>query len=262
MNHRDTIATVAFAAFLVWSATTMAVRDTGSSRQDRSTAASSGTAITGHVRFVGEAPPPRKLTVNKDEAICGHTDRFFYEVRTNAEGMLRDVVVYLDSREISTADWKAPAGGYVLNQKGCVFDPYISVFPKDPNARLRIVNDDPTLHNIHAYEVLGRAKRGLFNISQPQGTAPVERPLTVSKRSNVIELKCDAHDFMIGWVFMADNPYCMLVGEDGKYSLSDLPPGEHTIKAWHPFLGTVRQTVEVKEGQELTLDLEFKKEKK
>ena len=118
----------------------------------------------------------------------------------------------------------------------------------------------PAISGFYA-EVLGRAKRGLFNISQPQATAPVERQLIVSKRSNVIELKCDAHEFMIGWVFMADNPYCMLVGEDGRYSLSDLPPGEHTFKAWHHYLGTLKETIQVTKGQVLSVDSDVKKGK-
>ena len=222
---------------------------------------SDGATINGVITFHGEPPPARKLAINKDQKICGHETREFYEARVNSDGRLQDVVVYLDSRELK-APWPPVKDGYVLNQKGCVFDPYISIFPRDPNARLRIVNDDPTLHNIHAYEIVGRAKRGLFNIGQPKGGKPVEQPLKLGKRSHIVELKCDAHDFKIGWIFVADNPYCALVNKDGTYTLSGMPPGKHTIKAWHPYLGTLKKVVEVGQGEVVVAGFEFKQKER
>ena len=68
-------------------------------------------------------------------------------------------------------------------------------------------------------------------------------------------LECDAHDFMLGWMFAADNPYAAVVDSTGRFSIPDIPPGTYTVGAWHPFLGVREQEVTVPVGG--TVDLRF-----
>lgn len=214
------------------------------------------TSIQGRVIFEGKVPAVRKLLISKDPDLCGHGYREIQDVRVDENGGLRDVVVYLDSDKLEFA-WNHPEEGYTLNQKGCRFEPFVQIFPKDTKARLRIVNSDPTLHNVRISQILGRVKPTLLNIAQPSGMKPKEKALRWKKGSNIVEIKCDAHDFMEGWMFAADNPYCAMVSNDGAYTISGLPAGEHTFKAWHPFLGTLSQTVMIEDGKAVELNFTF-----
>lgn len=43
--------------------------------------------------------------------------------------------------------------------------------------------------------------------------------------------RCDAHGWMLGWIYVVDNPYYALTGTDGKFSITDVPPGEYSLVA-------------------------------
>lgn len=215
-----------------------------------------GQNVTGRAIYSGPEPRAVSRAVNKDPEVCGHEPRPFFEVRLGEDQGLRDVVVILEDFE-GEVRWNHPEGGYVLEQKGCNFEPYLMVFPRDPRARLKIVNSDATLHNVRISQLIGRAKATLLNLSQPEGAPIKERPLRLRSPEPVIELKCDAHDFMQGWMYVADHPYYTIVDDDGAFTLPDLPPGEHTLRAWHPYLGTVTETVQVTEGAAVTVDFSF-----
>ncbi len=73
-----------------------------------------------------------------------------------------------------------------------------------------------------------------------------------------MKIECDAHDFMHGYVFVANNPYFAVVKEDGSFSIDNVPPGKYTIKAWHGMLKNQKGTIEVSAGGSATIDFTFK----
>ena len=48
------------------------------------------------------------------------------------------------------------------------------------------------------------------------------------------------------------HPCYAVTGEDGSFSLKDLPPGEYVVEAWHEKYGTQTQTVKVPETSEVS----------
>ena len=48
-----------------------------------------------------------------------------------------------------------------------------------------------------------------------------------------------------------------IVGEDGTFTIGDVPPGKYKIEAFHPKLGFVEKEVEVAGGGKATADFEF-----
>jgi len=48
-----------------------------------------------------------------------------------------------------------------------------------------------------------------------------------------------------------------VTGEDGRFALSNLPPGKYTITAWHETYGTRSQEINIADGQSLTVDFVF-----
>jgi len=194
--------------------------------------------VTGRVVFEGDVPEPLQLLITKDMEICGIGYRERREVDTTEDGGLRSVAVYIEKID-SGKPWSMMQPGTRINQKKCSFQPHVQVVRR--GAVIDIVNSDSTLHNIHAYELIGRARRSLFNISQPE-MGPIPQDVS-PRRGHHVSLECDSHDFMQGWIFAADHPYATLVDDDGRFSLSDIPPGTYVLSAWHPRLGVSHQKI-------------------
>lgn len=209
-------------------------------------------SVEGRVMFVGTPPPPRKLLITKDPEVCGGGERVIEDVSVTEEGGLRNVVVYLNGIEHGKA-WETVSAQPLLNQRGCRFLPEIAIVPK--GKPLAVTNSDPVPHNIHAYEVIGRARRSLFNMAQPQpGT--ITKSIT-PRTAPMVKVECDLHNFMEGWVFVAETPYTTLVDAEGKFTLSEIPPGSYTLKAWHPTLGMQEAEVQIESGKTSSASFEF-----
>jgi hypothetical protein len=211
-----------------------------------------GGQINGKVVFKGDAPAAKKLPVTKDNAVCGTGTREIVEVAASG-GNLEGAVVYVAKIDKGKA-WGA-LDKPVLDQQGCRFVPGVLVARKD--ADLTIRNSDTVLHNIHTYEIIGTVRRTMFNVGQPD-KGDMKQPLKL-RRSNVVKIECDAHDFMHGWAFAADNPYVVVTAKDGSFSIPDLPAGEYELKAWHPVLGEKSTKVAVTAGAPSAASFEFSK---
>jgi hypothetical protein len=50
-------------------------------------------------------------------------------------------------------------------------------------------------------------------------------------------ITCNIHPWMKGWVRVFDHPYYCLTDENGGFSLTLVPAGDHRLKVWHPGSG-------------------------
>ena len=98
-------------------------------------------------------------------------------------------------------------------------------------------NSDQTLHNVHTY----KGTSTLFNQAQVPGTAKIEKKFT--DNGAMLKFKCDVHQWMTGYVWVQNNPYFAVTGDDGSFEIKDVPAGKYTVEAWQEKLGT--KTVEV-----------------
>ncbi len=212
-----------------------------------------GGRISGKVSFEGTDPAPRQFTVAKDADTCGSGTRSIDFVRVN-DGALTDAVVYL-YRVKAGKDFPADIANAELNQERCDFKPFLGVMKN--GEQLTVKNSDPVLHNIHTYEIIGRARKTVFNISQPGDLKTIRKQVKL-KRGSAMKVECDAHDFMHSFTFVAKNPYFAVVGEDGSFSIDDVPPGTYKIRAWHGTLGEKKGTVTVEAGNTARIDFVFK----
>ena len=209
-------------------------------------------SIRGRVTLSGDAPPPLRLLITKDVEICGLGYRERTEVDVDERSGLGNVVVYIEEITEGKRWDSAPTGGFI-NQEICRFQPHIQVMRRAVD--IDIINSDATLHNIHAYELLGRARRSLFNISQPEmGAVP---QLMHPRSGNRVSLECDSHDFMQGWVFVADNPYSVIVDDSGNFELSQVPTGTYTVSVWHPKLGVQSREITISGPDGAETNFEF-----
>ena len=212
-----------------------------------------GGTIVGKVTFKGDDPAPKVFAITKDLDVCGKGDREIDFVKVK-DGALTDVVVYLDKVK-EGKDFSEDVKVGAVNQEGCAFDPFIQIMRNGEEFTAK--NSDAVSHNIHTYEMMGRAKKTIFNISQPD-KGDITKKVKL-KRGTAMKIECDQHDFMHGFAFVAKTPYYALVAEDGSYKIENVPAGKYTIKAWHGTLKEKKGKVEVAASGEATADFEFKK---
>lgn len=213
-----------------------------------------GGGLKGVLRFTGEIPAEDSVSISKDSHICGVGDVNPNPVTLGADGALKDGVVALRKVEAGKP-WNAALTQPKIVQERCLFAPFVQIAPK--GAELTIVNKDPLLHNIHAYEQIGRARRTLFNIAQPAADQTDVAPLKM-RRGFVVEIDCDAHNWMSAWIYTADHPYLAVTGPDGLFDIGDVPPGSYELVMWHPILGEITRDVTVAAGETLELSLDMK----
>jgi plastocyanin len=204
-----------------------------------------GGTIEGTVVYRGDVPM-QKIIPTKDTEVCGAV-REDPMIQVGSDGAVQSAVVYLVEVAKGKA-WPAPGKMPELNNAKCRFEPQVQVIPP---GSLEVVNSDPVLHNTHGYY----GKRTAFNLALPnQGQRiPVEL-----KRAGEVRVDCDAHGWMDGWIYVVDNPYYAITGADGKFSITDVPPGNYTLVAVQPLTGPLEQPVTVTESQTTSLTIELK----
>lgn len=210
-----------------------------------------GRMLSGKVKFDGELPSSTEILISKDEHVCGSGDIVSDPVETGADGSLAQAVVALHGITAGKP-WSDGLAKPEIIQEACKFAPFVQVAPKGVD--LTIVNKDPLLHNIHAYELIGRARRSLFNIAQPQADQVDVVPLKL-RRGDIVEIDCDAHNWMSAWIYTADHPYVALTGADGAFVIDQVPPGQYEMTIWHPGIGSRTEAVEIAAGNDLDIEL-------
>ncbi len=212
-----------------------------------------GGALAGTVAAGSAQPDTRDYTISKDPAVCGTGTRQVPFVQIN-DGKLMNAVVFLkDVKEGKAFD--PDSINLTLNQKGCAFSPAMGVMAN--LGELTAINDDATLHNIHTYEIIGKARRTVMNVSQPNKGDVVTKKVKL-RRGDGMKIECDAHDFMHGFVFVARNPYYSVVDENGAFSIEGIPAGTYKVVIWHGFLGEVDAgEVTIDAGGQVSMDLTY-----
>jgi len=210
-------------------------------------AVSGGGSIEGVVVYKGDVPT-KKIIPTKDVEVCGKP-RDEPLVRVGADGAVESAVVYLVDVAKGKA-WPAPGKPPELNNHNCRFEPEVQVIPEGP---LDVVNSDPVLHNTHGYY----GKRTAFNMALPNEGQTIPTEL---KKPGTVRVDCDAHGWMEGWIYVVDNPYYAITGADGKFTITDVPPGTYKLVAVQPYTGATEMPITVAGGQTSILDIELKKQ--
>lgn len=209
--------------------------------------ASAGGTISGTVTYLGAPPAPKKLAVTKDLAVCGQAEHLDESLIVGANKGIKYVIVsVLNVKGGKSLD--AMGAEFVLDQKGCSYQPHVSLLPV--NKPLQILNNDGILHNIHTFS----AKNTPVNLPQPKFKKRLEKAFTAPEN---IPVKCDVHGWMSAWIKVVDHPHHAVTDANGKYSITDVPPGTYTAEFWQETLGTQSAQVTVTAGATTTLDLQY-----
>ena len=211
---------------------------------DETTVAGGG-AVSGQVLFHGTVPT-RTVIPNKDVSVCGGP-REDPLVDVGPDHGVANALVYLADVP-KGKPWPAPAKPPELNNVKCRFEPEMQVIRP---GEITVVNKDPVLHNTHGYY----GKRTAFNMALPNQD---QRITTELLKTGTVRVDCDAHGWMLGWIFVRDNPYYAITGADGKFSITDVPPGTYTLVMLQPFGDIQEQPVTISADKPVVLTMELK----
>ena len=206
--------------------------------------------VMGTITLEGMAPAAERIRMNSDPACvaeAGDDAATEYYV-VGASGGLGNVFVYV-KEGLEGQTFPAASGMVELSQDGCRYIPH--VFGIQVGQTLSIINNDATLHNIHATPSANEE----FNTGQPIEGMVYERVFDTPEV--MLPFQCDVHSWMNAYVGVLDHPYFGVTGDDGSFDLSGLPPGDYVVEAWHEELGTQTQNVTVGEGATAELNFTF-----
>ena len=209
---------------------------------DPATAAS----VSGTVKFDGAAPKPAKIDMSQD-ANCSGTNTA--ENIVVSGGNLENVFIYV-KEGLGARAFDVPKEPVTLTQNGCRYKPH--VIGVMAGQTIKIINDDPTTHNIHPTPKDNRE----WNESQAPKAAPLEK--SFAREEILLPVKCNQHPWMRMFVNVVKSPFYAVSGPDGKFEIKGLPPGDYTIAFVHEKLGEQDQKVTLAAKDSKTVDVTFK----
>jgi Polysaccharide lyase family 4, domain II len=236
-----------------------------------------GGALAGTVLLDGKVPPPKgyNLTTLPDAVYCGRISdgrgwRLLQPFNAGPNGEFRQVVVLLDDIEKGK-----PFGAYTpprIEAIDCRFMPFVTLV-RDLHDVV-VVNMDPAMHDIQAYETSQLGPRVLFNEPLPISTryphqaglsahvqkhyegTPMTQTVRMTKGRRTFTMQCGFHAYMESWALVAEHPYYTITDNEGRFQLTDIPAGTYKVKLWHPYLRQdIKQTVTIEPNKETSLKL-------
>lgn len=112
----------------------------------------------------------------------------------------------------------------IMDQRSQQFAPTVLVVRS--GTAVLFPNSDNIRHHVYSFSL---AKR--FELRLYQGTP--SDPVTFDK-PGVVVLGCNIHDWMLGYVYVTDDPWFAVTDEQGRLNLDQLPAGSFTATLWHP----------------------------
>jgi plastocyanin len=204
--------------------------------------------ITGTITFTGTPPRMRPIDMSKEPSCAQQhaTPVMTENVVVGPGNTVQNVVVYISAGgQPGTANTQTVK----YEQKGCEYLPHVAIL--ETGQPLEISNGDQTSHNIHP---LARVNPE-WNKSQPPGSPPIK---ATYDKPEFIAVKCNIHPWMHGYFAVLGTSHSALTGNDGKFSLAGLAPGQYTVTAWHEKFGSMSQVVTVPPTGGATADFVFK----
>jgi plastocyanin len=142
-----------------------------------------------------------------------------------------ELVVFLEG-DLSGADKPVRAE---LRQQSRQFEPRVLVVPA--GSTVSFPNADPVFHNVFSLSSAKKFDLGYYPAGQSR-TLKFDAP-------GVVQVYCHLHPNMYAAIVVVPNRWYARPGEDGTFSLHDVPPGDYWLVAWHTSGGFFRKTVRV-----------------
>lgn len=92
--------------------------------------------------------------------------------------------------------------------------------------RVSFPNRDDIRHQVYSFSP---AKRFELRLYKDTPSEPV-----LFDKPGLVVLGCNIHDWMVGYIYVTDDPWFAVSDEAGKLHIDDLPVGRYHVTLWHP----------------------------
>lgn len=132
-------------------------------------------------------------------------------------------------------------------QRSRAFNPRVLAIPA--GTAVEFQNLDRVYHNAFSVSTARRFDLGKY--------APGKTDTVKFERAGVINLHCDIHPEMLGFIVVTPNHAYTRADSVGRFALPKLPPGPYTVRVWHPRRGEIRRAIDMPRRGDVALDLTF-----
>ncbi len=116
-----------------------------------------------------------------------------------------------------------PVKGRAVLQRGKQFVPRVLTVPVGSTVQFR--NEDEIYHNVFSLTRSAEFDLGLYEKGLARDrTFPTPGP---------VQLLCNIHSTMQGWVYAVDTPWYAQADADGSFVIKGVPPGVYALEAWN-----------------------------
>lgn len=117
----------------------------------------------------------------------------------------------------------SPAKGKTIVQRNKTFVP--RVLAVTVGTKVDFQNQDSIFHNVFSLSKPNEFDTGLYK----QGASYAQ----VFRKAGPVQILCNIHSSMIGYVYVVDSPYYAQADGSGAFTIKGVPPGDYQVAVWH-----------------------------
>ncbi|MGI8907106.1 MAG: hypothetical protein ACR2IE_11515 [Candidatus Sumerlaeaceae bacterium] len=187
----------------------------------------SGSVISGVVRWDGELPKPFRFEVRSDTLFCTQNRAVQQElIQIDTRSLaVQGALVYLS--DIGAGASMANAGVSLeglLRFDGCTLKPPITLLRERDT--LEYLSHDDFVHT-PVLDIAGAPV--MEDLVSPGMRRRVRVP-----EAGVYSVRCYRHPWEYSTVFAVEHPYYSMTNAAGVFRIRHVPPGSYTLSLWHP----------------------------
>jgi plastocyanin len=153
---------------------------------------------------------------------------------------VENIAVYIDA--IPGKKFDPPAAHAAMDQRNLMFVPHVLVILK--GTTVDFLNSDQVAHNIYWPSIGGnKSLRHSLTILSPDHKKSFQ-----FDNPGAVQLFCNLHSEMVGFVVVVPTPYYALTSDNGTFTIKNVPPGTYTLKTWSQDGKPATQTITVTDG--------------
>lgn len=198
-------------------------------------AAANWTTLRGRILYDGTPPVPERLTITKDQEVCGQCPLFDETLLVHRENQgVKNVIVWLqvggrDTVRVHDRFKHHEHGKVLMQSKYCRFEPHVMVVRTTQQLVFR--NADPKADGLK----IASLKNPGINVTLPPQESCVQAFSVAERRP--VRVTCPIHPWELGWLVITDHPYVAVTDENGRFEIPNVPSGNRRFMFWQEKAG-------------------------